>query len=304
LENIARVGNGRFYSCDDPQAIPQIFAKETVTAGKSAINEQPFLPQVIRPTQALREIDLDAAPFLLGFVTTRPKPTCEFILATETGEPLLAWWRYGLGVSAAFTSDIKTRWAAEWSSWPDYGKFWAQVIRHVMRKSEAKGVFVEVNRRGSQTTVALDAVDPAGQFINDAKTQLAVIDPALDREELSMTQTAPGRYAAQLETPTQGTYHLELSQQSGDKTTFRETRGLVVGYPDELRLRPTNESLLKKIAQQTGGRYNPRPAEVFDPGARTARLAEPLWPYLLMAALALFIFDVALRRIDFTLLRR
>ena len=34
------------------------------------------------------------------------------------------------------------------------------------------------------------------------------------------------------------------------------------------------------------------------PPARTARLPLPLWPYLLMLALVIFILDVALRRID------
>ena len=44
LEEIARIGNGRSYVADDPAQVPQIFAKETVTASKSAINEQPFPP--------------------------------------------------------------------------------------------------------------------------------------------------------------------------------------------------------------------------------------------------------------------
>ncbi len=42
LEEIARIGNGRYYFTDDPGSIPQIFAKETVSASKSAINEQPI----------------------------------------------------------------------------------------------------------------------------------------------------------------------------------------------------------------------------------------------------------------------
>ena len=142
LEEIARLGNGRFYVADDPAQVPQIFAKETVTASKSAINEQPFSPAVVRPTQVLSEIRLDEAPFLLGYVVTRPKPTAEVILATESGDPLLAWWRYGLGMSVAFTSDAKARWAAEWLSWPQFGQFWAQVVRHALRKAEAKGTFV------------------------------------------------------------------------------------------------------------------------------------------------------------------
>ena len=110
LEEIARLGNGRYYTADDPAQVPQIFAKETVTASKSAINEQPFSPAVVRSTQVLSEIRLEEAPFLLGYVVTRAKPTAEVILATESGDPLLAWWRYGLGISVAFTSDAKARW--------------------------------------------------------------------------------------------------------------------------------------------------------------------------------------------------
>ena len=87
LEEIAKIGNGRFYFTDDPSSVPKIFAKETVAASKAAINEQPFLPQVLWPTQVLADIDLQNAPFLLGYVTTRPKPTSEQILATEKGDP-------------------------------------------------------------------------------------------------------------------------------------------------------------------------------------------------------------------------
>src|SRR5262245_45108475 len=179
LQEIARIANGRYYYTDDPSNVPQIFAKETVAASKSAINEQPFLPQTVRPTQVLNEIDFAAAPFLLGYVTTRPKPTSAFILATEKGDPLLAWWRYGLAKTAAFTSDAKSRWAAEWLSWPGYSKFWAQVVRHAMRKSETKGAVVEVAQRGGKATVTLDAVDARGKFLNKADTELTLIDPQL-----------------------------------------------------------------------------------------------------------------------------
>jgi len=301
LEMIAREGNGRYYYCDDPQNIPQIFAKETVTASKSAINELPFVPQLIRPTQVLRNVPLDTAPFLLGYVVTRPKPTSEFILASESGDPVLVWWRYGLGMTVAFTSDAKSRWAAEWLSWPDFGTFWAQVARHAMRKSEAKGVFVELFRKGNKATVTLDAVDPAGKFVNASDTNLTLIQPSLKTENLSMTQVAPGRYAAEFAIAERGVYHLELSQNRQQQVAFRQTRGLVVGYPDELRLRPTNEELLEKVAQVSGGKHDPSPKEIFDIGDRTAMRAQPLWPYLLMAAAAIFVLDVALRRIDLML---
>jgi uncharacterized membrane protein/uncharacterized protein YegL len=302
LERIARLAGGRYYFCNDPQSVPQIFAKETVTASKSAIHEEPFLPQVVRPTAVLSEIDLEAAPFLLGYVATRPKPTCEFILASEKGEPILAWWRYGLGMSAAFTSDAKNRWAAEWTTWPDFGKFWAQIIRHVMRKSDAKGVFVDLTRRGSRAEVVLDAVDTVGQFVNQATTSLTVLDPQLGRQQITMAQVAPGRYKSTFATREAGTYHLELAQEAGGQSTFRQTRGLVVGYPEELRLRPTTQPLLTKIAEVSGGRCAAAASTIFEPDGRSVLRAEPLWPYLLSVVALLFVIDVALRRIDFSLL--
>ena len=300
LEELAQSGGGRYYLCEDPQSVPQIFAKETVTASKSAINELPFLPQLIRPTPVLNGLELDTAPFLLGYVVTRPKPTSEFILASESGDPLLVWWRYGLGMTVAFTSDAKSQWATEWLAWPHFGPFWAQVTRHAMRKSDAKGVFVEIERHDDRARLIVDSVDASGQFINAANTKLTVIDPGLGNEQLVMQQTAPGRYEAEFEISKPGPYNLELNQNQHGVTTFRQTRGLVVGYPDERRLGPTNLSLLKQISLVSGGRFDIPAAEVFDAGQRSARLALPLWPYLLMSALSLFVADVALRRIDFS----
>ena len=301
LEEISRLGKGRYYEVEDPGAVPQIFAKETVTASKSAINEQPFMPQVVRPTQVLSGIDLESAPFLLGYVVTRPKPTSEVILATEAGDPLLAWWRYGLGMTAAFTSDAKPRWSAEWVSWPEFSKFWAQIARHTLRKSEAKGVVVQVERKGGKATVSLDAIEPSGKYLNKAETELTVIDPTLGNRKLEMVQTAPGRYQAEFDTPSQGSYHLELSQKQNGQVVSRQSRGLAVGYPEELRLKTTNDELLKSIARVSGGIFNPSAEEVFAPSPRTAPRATPLWPYLVAAAAFLFVLDVALRRLDFSL---
>ena len=302
LERIAEIGHGRYYYTNDPLSIPQIFAKETMTASKSAINEEPFIPQVIRSSPVLSEINFEEAPFLLGYVVTRPKPTSEVILVAESGDPLLAWWRYGLGMSVAFTSDAKSRWAAEWLSWPGYNKFWAQVIRNCMRKSEAKGFMVKVERKGSKANVRLDSIDPSGGFLNNAETELTLIDPALRDKKIVMSQIAPGRYEAEISVPDSGAWHMQVSQKYKGQPLYQQSRGLVVGYPDELRLRPTNEELLKSISRATDGVYDQQAEDVFVITDEKAARATPLWPWLLMAALILFLADVALRRIDFSLI--
>ncbi|MCL2624749.1 MAG: VWA domain-containing protein, partial [Planctomycetaceae bacterium] len=291
LQNLAEIGQGRYYACDDPQAIPQIFAKETMTASKSAINEQPFVPVVITPTEVLSGIAIDTAPPLLGFVVTRPKPTSQFILATETGEPLLVWWRYGLGMSVAFTSDAKSRWAAEWLTWPDFPMFWAQIIRNTMRKSDQRGTMIELARHDGRVRVTLDAVDDADQYVNRATGTMTVIRPDLSKDEIPLLPTAPGRYEAELplDVPTgqltgRGGWHLQMTLASGERMIATQSRGIMVGYPDELRLKPTNRDLLERVAASTGGLFDPNPEELFAfncaGGTRTAWKAKALWPHL------------------------
>ncbi len=154
---------------------------------------------------------------------------------------------------------------------------------------------------GKPSILIVDSVNPAGQFINQADTKLTLIDSALGHQEISLSQSGPGRYEADFATPKAGAYQLELSQQKDDVVLFRQSRGIVVGYPNELRLGPPDEDLMRRIASVSGGRFNPTPAQIFEPTALRARQVTPLWPYLLSAALVLFLFDVALRRIDFSL---
>ena len=305
LEEIARTGNGRYYLAEDPASIPQIFAKETVTASKSAIDEQPFIPQVVRSTLTFAGLDLANAPFLLGYVMTRPKPTCEVILATEKGDPLLVWWRYGLGMTVAFTSDAKSRWAAEWLTWPGYSKFWAQLVRQCMRKSDNRGVDVEIATHGRKTTITLDTVNPDGRFTNLAETELTLIDPQLGAKKMPLRQSAPGRYIAQFDIPRSGSYHVELTQKLNGQTLFQQSRGLAIGFDEELRLKPPNEELLKSIAAGSGGKFGVTADKIFDADDRFVTRPTPLWPYLALAVVLLLIPDVALRRVDLsTLFRR
>ena len=123
---------------------------------------------------------------------------------------------------------------------------------------------MEVERRGEEARVVVDSVDVVGRYVNEADTHLTLIRPGLDREDIELEQTAPGRYEARFNTGKSGAYHLELSQQQNGTQTFRQTRGVVVGYPDELRLGPPDEELMKRIADVSGGRYAPPAKQIFD----------------------------------------
>ena len=301
LEQMARSGGGRCYLVDDPSSIPQIFAKETMEAAKDAIIEEAFAPIQRRQTPVLAGLDWESMPQLHGYVTTREKATSETILVTQRSDPLLSWWRTGLGMCVAFTADAKTKWSDDWiANWPGgYSKFWAQVVRHAMRKNEAKGVEVQLRRQGRKTAILVDAIDERGAFLDEVDTDVTVLSPHDEARTVALRQTAPGRWATELDTADPGEYYFLITQSKDGRSRFQQTRGLIVGYPDELRMLPTNERLLRTLAEESGGIFQVTPEQVFRTNGPAVSRAVPLWPYLVLVAMVLFIFDVALRRIDF-----
>ena len=94
---------------------------------------------------------------------------------------------------------------------------------------------------------------------------------------------------------------MEIALKQNDKVIYRQSRGISVGYSDELRIRPTNESLLRAVSETSGGAFASAPKDLMEQSRDSVTRPTPLWPYLVAAALFLLILDVALRRIDFTI---
>ena len=147
LQSLADRAGGHAYFCPDAEKVPRIFQTETGGVLKIGITEEPFFPQVIHAAQVLRGLDMSRAPTLLGYVETKARPESRVVLASKTGEPILALWRYGGGAAAAFTSDIQSRWAAPWLKWSGFGKFWVQLVRQTMRHDVPKTLRLDVRQR-------------------------------------------------------------------------------------------------------------------------------------------------------------
>jgi hypothetical protein len=118
----------------DVDQIPKIYTREVQTV-QAADHRGAFVP---RPTgdnsPAVAGIAWASAPPLLGYDVVNPKPTAEVSLVSHRGDAVLATWQYGLGKSLAFTSDAKSRWAAQWVGWNGFGPFWAQALRWTLKK--------------------------------------------------------------------------------------------------------------------------------------------------------------------------
>ena len=261
LGNIATWGRGRSYFIQDAERVPRIFIQETQIASQSTLVEEAVETTVITSIEAFTDVDLDAAPPLRGYVRTLAKETAEVLIQSESENPLLARWRYGLGRTAAFTSDVKNRWAADWLTWDGYGKFWSQLVRETMRRDVGDELDFVVERVGDEALITVSALTEEGAYRTDLDPRLSLVGTEGDGVPLPFQQVGPGTFQARhtLGAPGEEPYRFALS---GNGIEDR-SQALYYRYGDEYRFYPADTELLGEIAAQTGGEFLPRRRRYF-----------------------------------------
>ena len=290
LEMIANLAEGKFYFLKDPAGLEQIVLRDVMEHTGTTAVEKSLVPQVARQTEILEGIDIEAAPPLKGYVRFEAKPSAETILRFDKREPLLVRWQYGLGRSAVFTSDAKTRWASDWVNWKNFDKFWSNLSRDLLPHTQAGEASVEYDSASGDLVVNYRL----GAGIDEPATLPAIYVIGSDgfKKPIDVRKVAEGLYRGRL----------EIGAREG---LFRvrplvETRAFPeVGlYRPEVELTEygSNPELLKQVSEFTGGRFEPAAKNVFDPGARTLASTLQLWPGLLGLAIAANLAELILRK--------
>ena len=211
LESLATKGGGRFYSADNPASIPDIFLKETQQVSGQQIVEEPFFPILTSSSPILRGLD-DGLPRLLGYNGTTAKAAAQTVLVTTRDDPLLAQWQYGLGRSVAWTSDSTGRWAKNWLAWPDFARFFSQLVSWTFPGEETDGIEATFDDVGGRTTLHVESVESDGSRARLLLDTAVVVGPGLEPVDVDLVQVAPGVYEAPLGEVEPGAYAVRVTQ--------------------------------------------------------------------------------------------
>lgn len=305
LMKIAELGGGRYYFTDQPNNIPKLFLKETSEVMRRALVEDRFRPRTVkrfRRLQMFKGINLRRVPPLLGYVSTRAKRRAQVLMKSHLNEPILARWQLGLGKVMVWTSDVKNRWAHYWLKWPGYAQFWRQVIRDTMRVERQDPKFnLVADIADGVLSVGVDAVDDEDKFIDGLDSEVTVTDPTGEQREITLVQTAAGRYEGKLEANHFGPYTIKGVHTPKGSPDDRHVSyaALAWPFPSEHLVGEPNLAAVQSLAQATGGVEKPSIKALFDPGDATKEKRVRMWTIPLYAALALLILDLMLRRIRF-----
>jgi len=245
-----------------------------------------------------------------------PKPGAVVLAKVDAGGnhlPLLVTENYGRGRTAVFATAGSWRWKMQ-QPLGDVSQemFWRQLLRWLVSSTPSRVVASTPNANlEDEGHVQLRAEVRDKQYLpaSDAQVEAKIIAPDGTSETVSLhpDPLSPGVYAAEWQAVKTGSYVADVSaKQAGiplgkDALTFRREDGQAENFHRE-----QNKDLLRKLAEQTGGRYyEPRDAKQltreisFSEAGITGREIKELWDMPVV-----FLFVIGLKSTEWLLRRR
>jgi hypothetical protein len=301
LQAVAVAGGGQSYRTLEPEGITRIFTQDTLMHTGRMIREEPFDAKVAERHPMLVGLEPWDAPPLLGYVKTVRRASAQVPLVTDTGDPLLAHWRFGLGKVTAFTSDAKSRWASLWvSRWSSYGVFWSQVLRETARPPQGGRMDLKAEMVEGEGRISVDLRANGEGESNEGRVEAEIFRMSSGSapgaklqkvaERLRLSATGPGLFEGNFQPDQPGVYLVRA--QAGSETA---SAGLVYQTATEASLGRVNEGVLRELAEIGGGTLleageTPALTAVSDPHPRE------WWPMIVGLLLVLAAGDLLTRR--------
>ena len=291
LEMLAEEGGGRYYYTDEFTDLPKIFTKETTLAGKTYLNQRSFYPALGIVSPILTGIE-SLSP-LDGYISTTAKPRADVILASDTDEPVLAAWQYGLGRTVAWTTDAAGMWTANWLADGTGEALLRNAVSWTLRRQDGGNVTLDVAMDGKDSVLTLTTA------LADNVTAVTGVLTGADGAEhaLEFRAAAPGTFRAAVKDLEPGAYVAALALTTPEDAQHIPL-GVSVSYPAEYDMRrlARGAELLAKIAETTGGRVLTTADDLYRTVTTASFAGVSVTNELLTAALVLLLIDIALRR--------
>ena len=290
LEKVATMAGGKAYFLNEPAGLEQILLKDVMEHTGSTAVEKTLNPIVAKKVEILDGVGIETAPPLKGYIKFIAKPSSDTILKIDQKEPLLVRWQFGLGRAAVFTSDAKSRWAADWVTWKGFDKLWTNIFRDLLPHAESGEAQAEFDSAAGDLVVnyrlGKDVEEPA------KLPAIFIFGANGFQHPVPITKLAAKSY--------RGRIHIGQLEGLFRVRPLEESRAFPeIGYyrqEQELLDYGSNQFLLRNISDFTGGRFNPAPKQVFDTGGRSEASTLRLWPGLLALAIVLNLTELIMRK--------
>lgn len=304
LMGVAAQSGGQAEFTDNARALPQLFAKETITILRSTFMEEPTDVTAGPDLSRLGPNPARSWPRPGGYNITylRPKASLGLKAGDDQQSPLLAFWPRGRGRAAALTLPWEGEFSGDWPQWTSRTDFLGQLTTWLTASHESDRAQLQWDHATERPRLRLTLAERAGLLAPDPG-RLIVIGPGgemrpnvpfqqLGNKEWTLTPDLlqPGHYIAVLElNDREQVFSPPLSVAHAPEFDLQHYQTVKGGV-----------TALENIMQRTGGTRPVRLAELLEQRPPSRESAAVAWPWWL-AALLLYLFEIAAERFGWLL---
>ncbi len=303
MKRISQYGGGLFHYTLDASTLPQIVLQQLQDSPKEEPRaEKEFTVTQERGSEVLAGFSSRSYPNLRGYMDTELKRNAHLDLSISREEgkaPLMASWHFGRGKSLVWTSDLDGRWSRSWIQWQELQKFWAKVLGWLSVEQEpVPSHEARVSVSEHQPILDLFVYEEASL---DSRFRFSIKGKGGKNDGI-LKKLATGHFQAALPISAPGDYQIELTEERKNRQIPYPVIGYTLSsyaFDGEIPRPEFNNQLLAKLARETGGEINPPLPSQPTTQREMAASYKPMRPPLIVTALLIFIFEIALRKFVF-----
>ncbi|MGA2619946.1 MAG: VWA domain-containing protein [Thermoguttaceae bacterium] len=302
LRRIARLGGGQCMFTNVAQELPRLFAQDTCVIARSAFIDEATAVRSTGGMAAISSQPLGRFPGVGGYNLCYLRPGANLALRCEDEyqAPLLAAWQAGLGRALCYTGEADGKYTGPLAGWSGVGDFFASLARWTAGKQQGLGPGVvatqELRRGVCRVELHLDPERQAAPFtrLPELTTLSARPGESATSKTTRMSWSSPDCLLAEVPLAGGETVLTTVEAAGAGQTTLAP---MCLSYsPEYLPQKPgQGTAALEQLARATGGCQRLNLAGLWQDIPRRPR-SVPLAPYLLPAAVVLFLLEVLQRR--------
>ena len=302
LSNLAKAGNGNYYSISSGDKIPTVLFNEVKNFVMEECIEDTINVKITDNKHPILE-GITSLPTLNGYNYSKAKYNSTTLLETsltlEDGTkidnvPLFTYWDYGTGRISSFMSDISSTWAKDFFESTSGKKIFSQMITQNYPENKIDSyLLLDVESNGVTTSLKVSVP----KIEANMKLQATLTSPSGKENKIEFA-IKDGKYVQTIETIEQGVYKLEL-QYHNVKTfdLYTSSNSFTYSYSNEYDEFIKSDNILLYQLVENSGVVSSVVDEIVNINQEDIIYSKYYSSYLLLAALILFIIDVAFRMI-------
>ena len=299
LQSIAFNGGGEYYFCQRSSDLEKLVLDEvaddmnaTEIEGRTEIN-------TARPNDPVLSGITDI-PDIYGYVFAKTKASAETVLVAtykkpgggEVETPIYAYWSYGNGRVATFTTNFGGKWLTGWDT-SDGALLLNNIANTNIPKTKVNRPYtvnVDFDGKYSHLEIIPASVNP------DAKVTATVMMP--DGSEIKEKLTFDSyRYFYKFDTETTGKYEVKISYELSNNSYSSEYVYTTPYSPEYDRFSPSSPSTVYSFMRNNGNVFEDEDIKLeVDEGKIATYVLDFTVPFLALAAV-LYVVDTIIRKL-------